>query len=147
MLPRTLMLTAIAPLISSASTPANAGQSIHVDVADLRSDRGHVVCFLYNSDVGFPKDQSVSIAKMNGVISGGRSSCDFVSVPAGTYAISVYHDENDNGRLDANFLGIPKEGVGASNDAKAHFGPPKFKDAKFFVEGNPQTLVIHIHYL
>jgi uncharacterized protein (DUF2141 family) len=140
------MLAAIA-LISSASTPANAGQSIHVDVADLRSDRGHVVCFLYNSDVGFPKDQSVSIAKTKGVISGGRSSCDFASVPVGTYAISVYHDENDNGRLDANILGIPKEGVGASNDAKGHFGPPKFKDAKFLVEGNPQTLVIHIHYL
>jgi uncharacterized protein (DUF2141 family) len=135
MLPLTLMLAAIAPLISSASTPANASQSIHVDVADLRSDRGHVVCFLYNSDVGFPKDQSVSIAKTNGVISGGRSSCDFASVPVGTYAISVYHDENDNGRLDA---GIPKEGVGASNDAKAHFGPPKFKDAKFLVEGNPR---------
>jgi uncharacterized protein (DUF2141 family) len=49
--------------------------------------------------------------------------------------------------LDANILGIPKEGVGASNDAKGHFGPPKFKDAKFLVEGNPQTLVIHIHYL
>jgi uncharacterized protein (DUF2141 family) len=147
MLPRTLMLAAIAPLIFSASTPANAGQSIHVDVADLRSDRGHVVCFLYNSDVGFPKDQRESISQMNGVISGGRSSCDFASVPVGTYAISVYHDENDNGRLDANFLGIPKEGVGASNDANAHFGPPKFKDAKFLVEGNPKTLVIHIHYL
>ena len=49
--------------------------------------------------------------------------------------------------LNANLLGIPKEGVGASNDAKAHFGPPKFKDARFLLEGKSETLVIHIHYL
>ena len=137
MLHRTLMLAVLAPLISSASTLGDAGHSIHVDIAGLRNDRGQVICFLYNSEVGFPKDQSLSIAKVKGVISGGHSSCDFPSVPAGTYAISAYHDENDNGLLDANFLGIPKEGVGATNDAKAHFGPPKFKDAKFLIEGKP----------
>jgi len=41
----------------------------------------------------------------------------------GKYAVSVFHDENSNGKLDTNFLGIPREGVGASNNAKGHFGP------------------------
>ena len=133
--------------LSSIIVPAVAGQSIHVDVLGLHSVRGHVWCFLYNSEVGFPKDQRVAMARVSGAIAGGSSSCDFSNLPNGTYAVSVYHDENDNGRLDANVLGIPKEGVGASNDAKAHFGPPNFNDAKFVVERKPQVLIIHIHYL
>jgi uncharacterized protein (DUF2141 family) len=53
------------------------------------------------------------------------------AIPQGTYAIACYHDENNNGKLDTKFMGIPKEGTGASNDARGTMGPPKFKDAKF----------------
>jgi len=47
------------------------------------------------------------------------------------YAVSVFHDENYNGKLDTNLLGIPREGVGASNDARGNFRPPKFGAAAF----------------
>jgi len=48
--------------------------------------------------------------------------CEFPGVAAGTYAVSAFHDENSNGKLDRNFMGIPREGVGASNNAKGHLG-------------------------
>ena len=49
----------------------------------------------------------------------------------GDYAVSVHHDDNDNGKMDTNFIGIPKEPTGLSNGAVPKFGPPKYKDAVF----------------
>ena len=59
----------------------------------------------------------------------GPVTVHIASVPPGVYAVQAYHDENDNNRLDRTLLGMPKEGMGFSNDAKMHFGPPDFADA------------------
>jgi len=59
----------------------------------------------------------------------------------------VFHDENSNGKLDTNFIGMPKEGVRASNDAKGHMGPPKFEAAAFKYSGGELVLKVTIHYL
>jgi len=65
-------------------------------------------------------------------------------VPSGTWAVLAYHDENGNKKLDTNFVGMPTEGYGFSNGAKARFGPPSFKDAAIAVgEGNvPATVTL-----
>ncbi|MDR2652811.1 MAG: DUF2141 domain-containing protein [Prevotellaceae bacterium] len=55
-------------------------------------------------------------------------------VAQGEYAVSIFHDENDNGKLDTGAYGIPVEKTGSSNNAKATYGPPKFNDCKFTVE-------------
>jgi uncharacterized protein (DUF2141 family) len=68
-------------------------------------------------------------------------------VAPGDYAVSVFHDQNSNGKLDRNFMGMPKEGVGASNDAAGHFGPPKSDDARFSYKGGRSVLAIHVKYL
>ena len=66
----------------------------------------------------------------------GKAFAEFDNLPFGEYGVSAYHDENKNEELDANWIGIPKEGVGASNNAKGKMGPPKYEDAKFeFIEG------------
>jgi len=52
-------------------------------------------------------------------------------VPAGSWAVLSYQDENDNGKLDRNVLGIPKEPYAFSRDARGRFGPPSFEDAAF----------------
>lgn len=54
-----------------------------------------------------------------------------ILVPPGTWAAQAFHDENGNGKLDTNILGIPTEGLGFSNDAPFRFGPPAFADAAF----------------
>ncbi len=65
-----------------------------------------------------------------------------MELPPGDYAISIYYDVNGNGELDTNFIGIPKEPVALSNNAKAKFGPPKYKDAVFSLttEGMTQRI-------
>lgn len=65
-------------------------------------------------------------------------------LPYGNYAIAVYHDKNENGELDTNFLGIPKEAYGFSNDARGKFGPASWKDAKFEVNAENVSHTIHI---
>jgi uncharacterized protein (DUF2141 family) len=52
-------------------------------------------------------------------------------VPTGSWAVLSYQDENDNGKLDRNVLGIPKEPYAFSRDARGRFGPPSFEDAAF----------------
>ncbi len=66
------------------------------------------------------------------------------SLPYGEYAIAVYHDKNTNGKIDTNFLGIPKEDYGFSNNARGRFGPASWKDSKFSVETSVYTTEIEI---
>lgn len=121
--------------------------SIQIEIAGLRNDKGQVLCALFSSPSDFPKKMDKAIAHTTSVIANGRAACEFSAVASGTYAVSVIHDENSNGKLDTNFLGIPREGVGASNDAKGHFGPPKFDAAAFNFSGARLVLKITITYL
>ena len=66
----------------------------------------------------------------------------FKNIPKGVYAISLFHDENDNGTMDTNFVGIPKEAYGCSNNAKGFMGPPKWQDAKFEINDQVITQTI-----
>ena len=65
----------------------------------------------------------------------------FENIPKGTYAVSIFHDENNNGKLDTNFFGIPNEDYGCSNNAKGFMGPPKWQDAKFKLNTNKTLLI------
>jgi uncharacterized protein (DUF2141 family) len=131
---------------SAARSDGPTSNEIRVDVVGLRSDKGTVDCLLFNSAEGFPGDASKAVGKMKSIIEHGRAACTFDEPRAGTYAVAFIHDENENGKLDTNFLGIPNEGIGASNDAKATFGPPKWDDAKFVHALGLQALEIHPHY-
>jgi uncharacterized protein (DUF2141 family) len=66
-------------------------------------------------------------------------------VAPGTYSISLHHDVDGNGELKTNFLGIPREPIGASNNAKARFGPPSFDDMAFEVKGEPVEMTITLY--
>ncbi|MDQ2879518.1 MAG: DUF2141 domain-containing protein [Pseudomonadota bacterium] len=68
------------------------------------------------------------------------------NVPAGHYAVQAFHDENLNHKVDRALFGIPKEGVGFSNDAPIHLGPPKWADAVFAFNGGDQTIQLKTRY-
>ena len=123
------------------------GGVIHVDAVGLRNNKGKVFCALYSSADGFPKQSQKAIRRGTSSISEKKASCEFSGIEPGTYAVSVFHDENSNGKLDTNFLGIPREGVGASNEARGHMGPPKFDAAQFQFSGGRLNLKITINYL
>ncbi len=136
-----------ATAIGASAEDAAALNSIKVVVVGLHSNEGEVDCALFGSAEGFPGGSGKAMKTTKSKIGNGQGVCTFSGVDPGDYAVSVFHDENGNGKLDTNFLGMPKEGVGASNDAAGHFGPPKFDDARFSYKGGPQSLTIHMKYL
>lgn len=108
----------------------NAQNTIEVEVTNFDSNKGKAFIGLYNAENAFLeneyKGEKVAIKNKKAVLT-------FKDIPDGTYAVSVFHDEDGNGKLTTNFLGIPKESYAASNNAKGTFGPPKWKNAKFEV--------------
>ena len=121
--------------------------TLTVTILDFRNDQGQVSVALYNKEEAFPKSPDKAVKIVMAPIRDKKSIVVFDSLPPGEYAISVFHDENKNGKMDSNFFGIPKEGVGASNDARGHLGPPHYKDAKFNFNGSAQSVTINLVYL
>ncbi|WP_448519842.1 DUF2141 domain-containing protein [Rhodoflexus sp.] len=116
-------------LFFSGSLAAQTGKII-VEVSNLRTNSGKVLAAIYPSEKGFMKDEKSALATAQAVVSGNTAKIIF-EVPYGEYAFSLLHDENGNGKMDTNMLGIPKEGYAASNNAKNSLGAPKYADAKF----------------
>lgn len=142
-----LFLSFLSGLPGIAQVPSPKENLIHVEIVAMHNDKGRVLCSLFSSAADFPTKTDKAFAHAASDISNGRSVCEFADVAPGTYAVSVFHDENSNGKLDTNFVGIPREGVGASNNAKGHFGPPKFDAAAFQFSGGRLDLKITINYL
>ncbi len=118
---------------------------IAVHLLDLRSDEGTVYCTIYAPPGdGFPANSEKALQSAQGKIKGKKSLCEFKGLADGVYAVGMIHDENDNHKLDTNWLGIPTEGYGASRDARAMFGPPSFKDAAFTYGGGSVRITIHV---
>ena len=68
------------------------------------------------------------------------------NVPAGEYAVQAFHDENANGEVDRAMLGIPREGVGFSRNARIGLGPPKWRDAYFVHQGRAEVIRFDLRY-
>ncbi len=117
----------------------NAEYSVTITVENLNSNDGHVYMSLYDSESTFLgkgyKSAMSTIENKTCVIT-------FKDVPSGVYAVSFFHDENENKKMDSNFLGIPKEDYGCSNNAKGFMGPPKWEDAKFEIKNGNITQTI-----
>ena len=116
---------------------------IVVIIEKVRSNKGVVRITLFTKQVDYMKNFS-----MGKIVNAktGSVSATFENMPAGEYAITATHDENNNGKLDSNFFGIPKEGVGFSNDASATFGPPSWGKAKFKLSLDSKPLTINLKY-
>ena len=76
-----------------------------------------------------------------------KKATAIIDVPFGKYAIAGFHDLDGNGVLSGNFLGIPKEPVGFSGDAKVKFGPPKWNDAVFIFNTSNQEVTLKLKKL
>ena len=109
-----------------------------VKVTGIENDKGLIQIGLYNSEASFPVYEKVYKGVFPKANKAGVSYT-FKNIPAGTYAIAVYHDENSDKELNKNLFGAPKENYGFSNNKFGTFGPPDFKDVSFKVEAGKNT--------
>ncbi len=134
-------------LVIPAAFAQSSCPGIHVKILNIRNSAGTVDCALFESPIGFPIEFLHSATNVMVIkVRKAQARCDFEDIPPGTYAIAVIHDENMNGKLDTNWLGIPTEGYGFSNDVKALLGPPSFSAASFSYDGQNLDLTISLHY-
>jgi uncharacterized protein (DUF2141 family) len=118
-----------------------------VNILNIRNSTGTVACALFDTPDGFPLEFLSSATNVMVIkIRKSQARCDFEDIPPGTYAMAVIHDENMNGKLDTNWMGIPTEGYGFSNGAKAATGAPSFSAASFKYDGQNVDLTMSLQY-
>ncbi|HKO77599.1 MAG TPA: DUF2141 domain-containing protein [Flavobacterium sp.] len=125
------MLKHFIPIVLLISNFGFAQNSdLTVSVSGIKNNTGSLTAELYNAKDKFLK---ISYKAISTPIKSNMASVTFNGIPKGEYTVLVYHDENNNKKLDKNFIGMPKEPVACSNNAKGFMGPPKYEDAKFTV--------------
>lgn len=135
-----LVAASVCLVLVSADRVAVAEERVATNVIEFetqnRNDEGVVRCGLFK-EAGWLKDAfRPAIVKINKT----TALCVFKEVPAGTYGVSAFHDEDNDGELDTNVVGYPVEEYCASNNARNMFSAPSWKDAKFKFKGGTLRL-------
>ncbi len=134
MVPRYFLLLLLLSLVTSSFSQ----HKLHVTITQVDAGKGgSVLVALFDSPDSFLKNpirsQQIKVV--------GAQSTLYFDLAEGEYALSVFQDANENKKLDTNFMGIPNEPYGFSNDAMGAFGPPSFEKAKIVLSGNLQTVI------
>lgn len=131
------IITAAILLLSTIMFAQTETFQVKVTVPNARNDNGKMLIALHTQDSFMKSDGKVSESV---IIKDGVATVTFNDVPAGTYAILILHDENENYRMDFETSGMPKESYGTSGNAMS-YGPPTWSDAKFELEEDTNLVI------
>lgn len=133
---------ALSALLFSSFVSLHAyAHELVLNIDKIAKTKGVMMIALYNSADGYNNNTN-TFSGQKIAVTQNTLSVNFGDVPAGDYAIKLYQDENENGEIDKNLIGIPTEGYGFSNNGGA-MGQPDFKDATFSVM-DKTTITIHL---
>ena len=135
-------------LLLAGVAHADPPHLVSVRLVDLDVDRGGVLrCAIYSDSAAaqkaFPMDDAAAMTRL--VLPPAEADQVAFDVPAGTYAVSCAHDENENGRVDTNFVGIPKEGWATSRNVQPLLRGPTFQESAVQVDTST-TVELELHY-
>jgi uncharacterized protein (DUF2141 family) len=130
------------PVLPSLSQSTS---TVLLEVSSLKNTRGTLNCRLFTKASDFPDGEGILTVRTP--IAGANTTCTFPNVEPGTYAVAVVHDENSNGRLDKNFVGVPSEGYGVSNNKTYALSAPKWEESVFTITASERkTLQVKLRY-
>ena len=139
-----LFACASAPPKATEPRPPGTGR-VDVTMTGFKSEEGQARIALYLDERGWPDGEEFVFATSVVPIREGQAVAEFKGVPAGPFAVSVFHDKDENGKLDADFLGIPSEDYGFSADARDMFGPPSFQEARLeLAAGESKQITVQV---
>ncbi len=113
---------------------------ISLTIKGITANKGTVQIGVFNTSKGFP-DRGNQYKGYEFEVLKNQRTYKISNLPKGNYAIAIFHDENSNKKLDKNFLGIPTESYGFSNDARASFSAPSFESARFYHDGSTNLTI------
>jgi uncharacterized protein (DUF2141 family) len=126
--------------------PLRAGAAnLTITLVGLRNTKGYLRLSLYNSSETFLKAAG-RVARLKVQVQSNPMTVHFPDLMPGSYAVTVHHDEDGDGKLNRNLLGIPREGYGFSNDAHATLGPPSFASAAVQLSSEDKVITITVRY-
>jgi len=115
-----------------------AQSELTVQVTNIKAIKGKVLICVVDEKADFLKNCKYSSMA---TVEGSEVSVVIKDVEDGEYAISIFHDKNNDDKLNTNFVGIPKEPYGFSNNPFAMFGPPSFEKCLFAVNANTSVSI------
>ena len=129
----------LALVTSAAFAPALvSAETLTITIADIRESEGRLMIQVANSEKGFEFSEDSAApppVAISQLAEAGEMTFE-VTLPPGIYGARVLHDLNGNGKVDSNFVGMPKEPWAFSNNATGRLGPAKWQDAKFEISGD-----------
>lgn len=141
----TAVRTALLLLITLLSWTASA-TTLQITATHLESDAGSIVVWVYDNADDWLSDRwrtRKTVPVADHLVDGSVTL--ELDLPPGVYAFTVFHDLDDDTKLERNFMGLPKEPSGLSNNLRPRFGPPRFKNAAFSLEDEPVEQRIRLH--
>jgi uncharacterized protein (DUF2141 family) len=145
-----VVLSAAAGIDGGDRVPANTcpsqGKTIHVHVHGIRQASGTVKVVLYGPDPTKFLGKGKWTDKGREPAQEGTMTICVAAPSAGKYAVAAYHDENDNHKFDRNWMGLPTEGFGVSNNPPIFLAAPTFEESSFDVRGDLTHVEIEIGY-
>ncbi|MBB3265676.1 uncharacterized protein (DUF2141 family) [Azospirillum sp. OGB3] len=117
--------------------------ALTVTVQGVRNGDGQVVLSVCE-EAAYPAGRCA--VRVTAPAAAGTVRVAVPDLPPGTYALRAYHDENGNGQLDRNLLGVPREGFGFGNDAPVLLAPPSFRDASVTVGEEDVETMLTLRY-
>lgn len=120
---------------------------LKIVLTGFKEIKGEARVLLFDKPEGYPGTRNSALDLVAAKVESSQVMVSFENLKIGkTYSIAVYHDENENKNFDSNFLGIPIEGYGTSNNVNV-YRSPTFEETSFVLEEDGQTLNIKIHHL
>ena len=140
---KNILVFGIFLLMETIYSQAANNTKLTIRVQGIKNKKGTINIALFKSDTDFNQEKFTYVSRTpadsNGIIIFDK--IDYVN-----YSVAVYHDENEHQKLDRNFIGMPKEGYGFSNNVKGKMGPPAFKDTSVIMNQAETNLSIQLNY-
>ncbi|WP_296704171.1 DUF2141 domain-containing protein [Algoriphagus sp.] len=132
-------------LLSISTFQSKNEGEIHITIQESLNDVGMIQVLLFNNKEGFPSDPEKALKSISLPIKNKKAEIILKGIQPGSYAISVFHDDDKDGKIKTNALGIPIDKYGFSNNPTLLFGPPSFSRASFVVKDKPVKVEIKLH--
>ena len=140
------LVIVVAGMLGASAQVGERGATLtlRVQVDGFKTAAGAAGIALWDAARGFPEEIEHASATTYATIQEGGAMARFDQLEPGTYAITVYHDRNDNGRFDKNWLGMPREAWGVSNNVRPRLRAPRFDEAMLALEAGEQLVEIQV---
>ncbi len=141
------LFTVLGSIPMAMSAHANSVGALTINIDGLQNRKGQVCLSVFSTSKGFPSDTKNAVQRQCLKITDAPLRMTLKQLQPGSYAVAVLHDENNDGKANRNFLGIPTEGFGFSQNPMVLTGPPKFVDSSVLVAGPRTDVQIQLQYL